>query len=324
MNVELHIAPELRRTLVSTSDIRGIFAVATSYSLIAAGISIAAWPGSMQLLRWVLATILFGSAQIGLAVLMHECAHRSLFRSGSVNNWVGRWLCAEVLMQDLNLYRRYHLLHHKYTGTDKDPDAHITRAYPVPMRSMLRKVARDLSGFTGLRTYAGIIAMKARYFRYQLNGKLERDEKYLNAPWHVYVANAARGLRGTALVYAVIVSVSIMTGYWSLPLLWFLALFTSFQLMLRLRQIGDHGMVADGNCENILKNTRTTDGLLIERLLLAPHKVHLHLEHHLMPGVPCYRLPALREALREQGVFEQEGIAHSRSYLGLLRAAVKS
>ncbi|MEM7279189.1 MAG: fatty acid desaturase family protein [Pseudomonadota bacterium] len=323
MNPEHHIAPELRQVLLKKSDLRGFMALGATYLLIAVAMVLAVWPGPLQLLRGAMAVVLFGSAQIGLAVLMHECAHRSLFRRRSVNDWVGRWLCAEVLIQDLGLYRRYHLLHHKHTGTNRDPDAHITRAYPVPLKSMCRKVARDLLGITGLKTYAGIVAMKARYFRYQLNGRLQRDEKFLHAPWHSYFANAAKGLRGAALVYAIFIGVSIATGYWIVPLLWLIALFTSFQLMLRLRQIGDHGMVSDRNSENILVNTRTTDGLLIERLLLAPHQVHLHLEHHLMPGVPCYRLPALREALREQGILEQAEVAHSRSYLGLLRAAVR-
>ncbi len=34
---------------------------------------------------------------------------------------------------------------------------------------------------------------------------------------------------------------------------------------------------------------------------------NLHLEHHLYPNVPCYRLPALHAWLKEQGYFDRAG-----------------
>ena len=41
-----------------------------------------------------------------------------------------------------------------------------------------------------------------------------------------------------------------------------------------------------------------------------------HLEHHHFPGVPCYRLPALRRAL--DPFFRARGVP-SRTYVGLLK-----
>ena len=46
-----------------------------------------------------------------------------------------------------------------------------------------------------------------------------------------------------------------------------------------------------------LRNTRTTRANLLARATLAPFHVNLHLEHHLLPTVPWYRLPALSRLL---------------------------
>jgi fatty acid desaturase len=37
---------------------------------------------------------------------------------------------------------------------------------------------------------------------------------------------------------------------------------------------------------------------------LFPHHVNYHLEHHLCPAVPHYRLPALHRLLQEKGALE--------------------
>jgi fatty acid desaturase len=37
------------------------------------------------------------------------------------------------------------------------------------------------------------------------------------------------------------------------------------------------------------------------RLLLFPHHVNYHVEHHLFPAVPHYRLPALHRLMQAKG-----------------------
>ena len=47
-------------------------------------------------------------------------------------------------------------------------------------------------------------------------------------------------------------------------------------------------------------NTRTVDAPAWQRYLMAPSYVNYHLEHHLMPAVPCYRLPVFRALLQQR------------------------
>ena len=46
-----------------------------------------------------------------------------------------------------------------------------------------------------------------------------------------------------------------------------------------------------------LRNTRTTEVTLVERIFIAPYFVNYHLEHHLLFYVPCYNLPKLHAIL---------------------------
>jgi len=69
-----------------------------------------------------LALVVLGGRQLGLGILMHEAAHRSLFKSQVLNEWIGQWLCAAPMFVELAIYRRYHMTHHIKAGTIDDPD----------------------------------------------------------------------------------------------------------------------------------------------------------------------------------------------------------
>jgi fatty acid desaturase len=87
-------------------------------------------------------------------------------------------------------------------------------------------------------------------------------------------------------------------------LLWVLPLVTVLQPILRLRAILEHGGVQDLGSPLTAARTNRTWGGPLNRLagaLLFPHHVNFHLEHHLYPAVPHYRLPRLHQLLLERG-----------------------
>jgi len=47
------------------------------------------------------------------------------------------------------------------------------------------------------------------------------------------------------------------------------------------------------------------------RWWLFPHQMHYHIEHHLYPSVPHYRLPACHAALREAGALADAEVSSS-------------
>jgi fatty acid desaturase len=99
-------------------------------------------------------------------------------------------------------------------------------------------------------------------------------------------------------------------GLWhELLLFWLVPYATWFQLVLRMRLILEHQHLPGTEPFQ----TRTILPGPVERLLLSPHRVHLHVEHHLYPGVPFHRLYALHERLR--GRPELAGVPLRRGYL---------
>ena len=93
--------------------------------------------------------------------------------------------------------------------------------------------------------------------------------------------------------------------------LWAATFMTSYMLVIRLRQIAEHAAVPDANDPDPRLNTRTVTAPLWQRWLLAPNGVNYHLEHHLLPGVPCYRLQTFRARLIENGWLDQAPIFNS-------------
>jgi fatty acid desaturase len=289
---------ELDELLALDQDWRSWLSLAADWGLVFASIALVAlWPHLPTLpLAIVLALFAIGARQLGLAVLMHEAAHRSLLSSRRANDFVGSWLCAYPIWSDLHGYRTYHLAHHARTGTADDPDLSLVTPFPITPASLRRKIWRDLSGRTG-RKFAR--AAWARTF-----GRWGEPRARRTAIG--FLATNTALLAGLAAL-----------GRAELYLLWAGAWLTTNTLVTRIRSIAEHALAPDP--ENELQNTRTTLARGWERLFLAPNRVYYHLEHHLLMTVPHYKLARMHALLRERGALE--GACVERSYFRVLRRA---
>lgn len=281
---------------LAVSDARGWLALAASWGLIAAAFAaVAAWP---HILTVVAAVGVIGSRQLGLAILMHDAAHRVLLRDRRWNDAVGSWLCAYPIWSDLFAYRTYHLQHHAKNWTEDDPDLGLATPFPVSRASLRRKILRDLTGRTGWKFARA--SWKRTFGRYVAGD-----------------ARARRAANGVVITNGSLLLVLAVLGRPELYLLWAGAWLTVYPLVTRIRSISEHAMIPDP--ADPLRNTRTTLARWWERFFLAPHYVNYHLEHHLLMTVPHYRLPRLHRVLRERGVLE--GACIARGYGEVLRLA---
>ncbi|MGH7860217.1 MAG: fatty acid desaturase family protein, partial [Candidatus Binatia bacterium] len=141
------------RGLLEKNDFRSALSIALDWGVVFASMAaVAAWPNPLTI---VAALFLIGARQLGLAILMHDAAHRALFSNRALNDWAGNWLCAYPVWTDLHPYRSYHLQHHAKTGGPEDPDLGLVTPFPITRRSLGRKIGRDLSGRTGLKFARG-------------------------------------------------------------------------------------------------------------------------------------------------------------------------
>jgi fatty acid desaturase len=89
--------------------------------------------------------------------------------------------------------------------------------------------------------------------------------------------------------------------------LWFLPLVTLLQAILRLRAVMEHGAVDDTTTP--LKAARTNFVPSYLYWILFPHDVHYHIEHHLYPSIPSYRLAECHRRLRARGFLDGAEVA---------------
>jgi len=295
------------RALTRTSDLAGWFAIAWCWATTAACfVALIVWPHPAV---FVAAVVALGGRQLALAVLMHDAAHGTLFRSRWLNEHVADWLCARPVWSDTARYRRHHLRHHAHTGTERDPDLGLALERPMTRASLRRKIVRDLIGASGIRRVIGLLAIDAELLVYDVGGSIRRAPRR-SLGYHACAL--AKNLWKPVLANAVLF---VLVGPWPY-LAWTIAYLTTFSLVIRIRSLAEHACMARGPDE--LRNTRTTRANLLARATLAPFHVNLHLEHHLLPTVPWYRLPALSRLLTARNVIP--AASRAGGYRDVLRA----
>ncbi len=316
-NATTYLSRDEIRALITPTDLEGLLSVATTWALIAASFALLArFPTNP--FAWIVALVVLGGRQLALAILMHECSHHALFRTRALNDVLGKWLCAAPVWQRLDAYRKHHLAHHAHTSLAEDPDLGLVEAFPTTRGSLTRKLARDLSGVAFLRRVVGQLAMDAGLLTYSASTGQRRVSPRPSVG--TMLASLAANFGPVALTNGALVAALVAFGHGELYAAWVVANATTFSLFLRLRSIAEHA--ATETTADPFRNTRTTIANPLARLTVAPHHVNFHLEHHLVPTVPHYRLPAFHRLLVERGAYEDAQLASG--YLEVLGIAVKT
>ncbi len=302
------------QTLSQRQPWRGPALMAHAWGLIFLSMAIfALWPNP---LTFILAIMITGSRQLGMAILMHEAAHGALHPKTHINEFLGHWLGAAPVGASLDSYRRYHLGHHKYVQQQEDPDLVLSAPFPVSRDSLRRKIIRDLTGQTFVRQRLAGFAALSR----EKNDSIATSADGLSAAdRQAEVLSGRKALRDHGIANLVLFLLLALTGYWWLyPAIWLVAMATWFPFITRIRNIAEHACVQ--NSEDPLAHARTTHANWWERLFIAPYWVHFHSEHHAFMHLPCYRLPKAHAMLIEKGLGER--IPQENSYADVLKKAV--
>ena len=280
-------------SLLEIKDWRGWTSIAVNWAIVAGCFWLVAWaPNPLTI---VVALLVIGTRQLGLAIVMHEAAHRSLFKNRGLNDFAGNWLAAYPIWSDVKPYRSYHLVHHAKTGSAEDPDLSLVTPFPITRASFRRKIWRDLTGQTGWKQAVAVAKRDLGLgdARNQRNMGLAEGQNP-DVGW--------RKVAPVAITNGVLLAILALFGHPELYLLWLVAWLTTNRLVTRLRSIAEHALPSDLN--DVLQNTRTTHASWWERLLIAPNRVNYHLEHHLLMTVPLYNLPRMHRLLKQRGALD--------------------
>ncbi|MEM7099057.1 MAG: fatty acid desaturase family protein [Pseudomonadota bacterium] len=277
------------------SNLRGLWCVACQWGITITIFAVTAlFPNPATI---AVGTLLLGGRQLGFFVLTHECGHRSLFKSSGLNRFVETWLLSPADFSNGKSYMREHLEHHRSVGQASDPDLNNYQDYPITRERLRRKLKRDLRGQTGWRT----LSFKLRAIA-NLDQQTPEDKAAL--------------LRGVVINLAMLITMAAFGVTW-LYLMWIAAMIFVYPTIARIRQIAEHADVPQLTSPDPRKNTRTLYANPLVRLLICPHGVNYHIEHHLLASAPIYRLATMHRWLKQNDYYE--GVTFSRGYISLLK-----
>ncbi len=255
------------------SDAPGLFHLADhAAALLATGILI--WQSQGTLWLWP-AMWAHGVVLIFLFTPLHECIHRTAFKTRALNEGIA-FLLGMLILLPREYFRAFHFAHHRFT---QDPLRDPELAAPKPAN--LRQWLWHVSGMP--------------YWIAQARGTI--GHALGSAPEGFYKDDRQRRsviveARVVLVIYALVLIASVASGsnaallYWVIPAL-------LGQPALRLYLMAEHGLCP--LVPDMLENTRTTTTNALMRALAW--NMPYHAEHHAYPAVPFHRLPEVHRAI---------------------------
>ena len=283
------------RYLSQIDSVKFTLAVLLEFGLIAAAVWLSeTW---WNPLTYGLAVIVIGSRINGLGGLMHDAAHYRGYSNRRLNDIMGEILALPT-SASMAGYRNSHFAHHRELNSGNDPDWQRNVGpkeyeFPAPPSSVLMHIVQYLSGLKIATALGGFHKNK--------------DTRDI----------AAAVARARLFFFVALLASSIVLGFWKQILLyWIVPLMTVFLAIRYIRSVAEHYAVEH---ENVLNETRTVMAPFWELWLIAPWGLNYHLEHHLFPSVPCFRLAELHRLLMTRDPYPELAHVTYGYFSGLLR-----
>jgi fatty acid desaturase len=255
-----------------------------------------------------LAIVVIGARQHALTVIVHDAAHFRFLANRRLNDWVADLFAAWPVFISVRLFRLVHGPHHRFTGEPGDGNRRGWRTHDED--GQLRPA------WVFPKTPLGLVATLVR--RALLVAGVIWILRGLLAPF--VLRRPIPELLARIAYYGGVAWLTTVLGLWpELLLFWILPCCTWHMFVQYTRLICEHsGRIGDQPGFTL---TRSTLPSPLGRLLVLPHHIGYHIEHHWFPSVPWYRLPDLHAALRADPAFAAANV--QRSVLGSLRQCVR-
>ena len=258
---------------------------------------------TVESLAWQIAliaplTMIGGVGAYLLGWLGHDGTHLSLHSNKYVSALTGSFFASMLVTYFEMGFAYEHWNHHRFTNTPLDPDIKVL----APLKRWWQRLlfTRIFYNFSYARTLTRVILGLPLPFKY----KMPFSDKALR--W-LCIANLA--FSGFWIsVYTVLALYDWRIALFSILLPTFAGLLVSGS-----QSYIDHAGVPG---DRWWENSRTRPSFLATALFFGGN---YHLEHHLYPGVPAYRLGKVHRYLKEKGVFDEHPVLIEPSCFGIYR-----
>ena len=225
------------------------------------------WVTPAMFCHGIIITFLYGP--------MHECSHRTAFRSRWLNETVF-WFCSLVYISTPLWYRYKHANHHIYTQI-KGKDTEMV----LPSPATIGQYVLQCAAINFWRRNLGAL------FRHAGGNILHSDSEFF--PKEKLARNYFEA-RINLVIYTVIAIAAFAAQSWA-PLVYWLIPRVLAEPVMRSIRVVEHTGCEEG--PDLRQNTRTTrmNSLITFFFWNMPY----HAEHHICPSVPFHKLPAFHK-----------------------------
>jgi fatty acid desaturase len=289
-----------------------------------AGIAAAIWLCSSHwsFLLYIVTVMFIACRQHALGVILHDGVHFKISKNRKLNDFITEYLIAIPIFTPMLDWRRAHFTHHRDPNTEDDPDWVIKLnnpewVFPKTKIGFLTTVLKYSCGIYILGLFFNKrlnLKQKTKYFFKAFLGtrpspKLP-NEKPMKPKLHNYVINTC--------LYATILSAIVYYGLLKGFLIYYIIpAFMWAPLLTRIRSIAEHFGVEN---DNAYDKSRTMYPTLIDKLFLgASWNINLHLDHHLYPSVPSYRLKKLHNLIKDLPEYKANAHITPNGFYGVFR-----
>lgn len=217
-----------------------------------------------------------------LGFFAHDGVHLSLAKNKYTSALIGTFFGSAALFPALG-YGITHWTHHRFTNQESDPDTAIYSKHRTFWRRFF------LARYVANRGYF------INTFNLMLNRPIDKCHPMPFTPnalrWLAALNIACVVMWAGAYVYIATVNLTYAIVAFVIPYLIAIPI-TGFRIYV------EHA----GTGAGIFRDTRTYTSPLYTALLFGNN---FHLEHHLYPRVPCYKLPKVHAFLRDRGYFDR-------------------
>jgi len=221
------------------------------------------------------AMFVHGVVLVFLFTPLHECIHRTAFKTRALNEAVA-FVIGVLIMLPREYFRAFHFAHHRFTQNPaRDPE--LATPKPANLRQWLWQVS-------GLPYWIAQTRSTAEHALGRAPETFYKDEKQRRAV--ITEARIVLAIYGLVLLASITISGTTALLYWVIPAL-------LGQPALRLYLMAEHALCP--LTPDMLENTRTTYTNALMRALAW--NMPYHAEHHAYPAVPFHRLAEVNRAI---------------------------
>jgi|MDSZ01.1.fsa_nt_gb fatty acid desaturase len=237
----------------------------------------------------------------GIINLMHECAHRLVFKKRYHCDIFGKWVLAPLLFTDFNSYRDRHWVHHNKFGTNNDTK---------------ETYLEDIKGRKLIIIFIECLFLKHALIKFFKPIKSNKN-KNLKSLKRIFIVQSL--FFTTIMIFNFIFSNVQLVNLFSQTLIAYLTVYiyglASVGVFISIiRAIAEH-KILDSKSKNFGRGAlRNLKSNFLTRMIFGSYGFSEHATHHKFPSIPYYNLVSATNFLKKENKF----LRYNKGYINTI------